>query len=561
MNIFRHPSFFTRNGMVHHMKKLWILIIIFSFFAVASGCNESGLTSAGLSPEVISTIPAANADNVPVNTSISVTFSDAMDSTTIHEGTFIVKIDTVNISGTVRYSDLTAVFTPSIPLGYGITYSVLINSSVKSVSGTTMEDSHEWSFSTEEGLNADTPQVISTNPAHNADDVQTNSDIKVSFNKPMNSNSLNTTTFTVYQGSTPISGIVTSTSSTATFSPINVLSKGSTYRAVISSDVEDTLGNKLGNDFAWSFTTLDDQEGSTFQIESVSPTDGEQDVRADVVISASFNNALDNATVNSSTFKVAQNGNSISGSIDLSGSTLSFTPNTALPYEAEVTAVVTTGVKDEPGNSLPADYEWSFVIMDEPDTTPPQIQSVSPSDGEQNVPVDVVISASFSEALDPASVNSSTFRIKQNGKSVNGSIHLSGSTLSFTPHKHLPYEAVITAILTTDIKDKAGNSLSADYEWNFMVMDKPDNSSPKVVSTIPAANAKDVDVNSVITATFSEPMNESTINNSTIHCKQTRAQKYPRVLVILTIRLHLLQAEIFEKKEPIRLPLKIVLKI
>ncbi|HET8864541.1 MAG TPA: Ig-like domain-containing protein, partial [Gracilimonas sp.] len=408
MNTLCHPSFFAGNGMVHNIRKLWVLLILFSFLALTSGCNESGLTNAGLFLEIISTTPAADADNVPVNTSISVTFSESMDSTSINENTFIVKIDTVSISGTLSYSDPTAVFKPSSPLGYG-----------------------------------------------------------------------------------------------------------STYHVVISSDVEDTLGNNLKNNFEWSFKTIE-QEATPPQIQSVNPADEERDVPVDVVISASFSEALDDASVNSSTFMISQNGNSVSGSIGLSGSTVSFTPNNDLPYEAEVKAVITTGVKDGAGNSLPANYEWSFVIMDEPDNTPPQIQSVNPSDDERDVSVDMVISASFSEALDDASVNSSTFMISQNGNSVSGSINLSGSTISFTPNNDLPYEAVVTAVITTGVKDEAGNSLPANYEWSFVIMDEPDNISPEVISTSPADNARDVDVDSDITATFSEPMNESSISNSTI---------------------------------------------
>lgn len=610
--------------MVRNMQKLWVLPVLFSFFLLTSGCNESGLTNSELFPEIISTTPAANAESVAVNSLISVTFSESMDSTSIHGDTFIVKIDTLSISGTFSYTDLKAVFTPSIPLGFGSIYSVGIKSDVQSLTGTSLENSYEWSFSTEDRENSDLPQILSTNPANNTKDVLPNSAIKVSFNKPMNSNSLNTSTFTVYQGSTPISGLVTSSNSTATFSPFNVLNGGNTYRAFISSDVEDTLGNALENDFEWSFKTLDEQDNTPPQVQSVSPSSDERDLPVDVVISASFNKALDNTSVNSSTFLVTQNENSVSGSISLLDSTISFTPNDNLPLVAEVTAVLTTGIKDEAGNSLPANYEWSFVIIDEsdaaspeiisinptpnathvdvvstitatfnepmnestinnstiivsagnsisgnvsysdnkitfsphsdlrenttytvtittgvenlegnglennfqwsfttddiPEETAPQVQSVSPADEAGNIPVDVVISAFFNKALDNASLNSFTILVFQNGNPVSGNIGLSGSglTLSFTPDNDLPVGVEVEVVLTNGIKDEAGNSLEANYEWSFETVRKSsDNISPEVLSISPADNAKDVDEDAVIRATFSEPMNESTINNST----------------------------------------------
>lgn len=453
--------------MVHNIRKLCLMSVLFLFFAVTTGCNESGLTGADSSPEIISTTPADNADSVSVYTSISVTFSEVMDSSSIHGGSFIVKIDSLNISGTFSYSDLTAVFIPSNPMEYGSTYSIMVTPEAKSLSGVSLADNHEWSFSTVDGENTDIPRVLSTNPAQNAEGVFVNSAIMVSFNKPMNSNSLNTSTFTVFQGSTPISGLVTSANSTATFSPFSVLSSGSTYHAVISSDVQDTDGNKLENNFEWSFSTLDEADNTPPQIQSVSPSDTERSVPVDKIISAYFSETLDNASVNSSTFLVKQNGNSVSGSIGLSGSTISFTPNAALPHEAEVTALITTGVKDEAGNNLPADYEWSFVIMDEPDDISPEVTSTNPTANATHVDVKSLITATFSEPMNESTINSSTIIVTKEGDTVSGSISYSGNKVTFNPNGDLREKKTYQVTITKGVEDLAGNALQSDFVWTF----------------------------------------------------------------------------------------------
>src|SRR5690606_11622203 len=77
------------------------------------------------------------------------------------------------------------------------------------------------------------------------------------------------------------------------------------------------------------------------------------------------------------------------------------------------------------------------------------------------------------------------------------------------------------ATVSTGVKDVAGNAMVAPFSWNFTTDAAPDTVPPTVISTLPAANATAVALNSLISATFSEDMTPSSIVNNasfTVDC-------------------------------------------
>jgi hypothetical protein len=64
-------------------------------------------------------------------------------------------------------------------------------------------------------------------------------------------------------------------------------------------------------------------------------------------------------------------------------------------------------VKDVAGNALAADLTWTFTTVQ-----PPQVLSTTPMDAATDVPIGVTPKATFSKALDPASVSSKTVTLR-----------------------------------------------------------------------------------------------------------------------------------------------------
>lgn len=69
-------------------------------------------------PTITTVSPTNDDTGIAINTSISATFSETMDPTTITTNSFVISDGINNIIGTVNYSGTTVAFTPSVDLTY-----------------------------------------------------------------------------------------------------------------------------------------------------------------------------------------------------------------------------------------------------------------------------------------------------------------------------------------------------------------------------------------------------------------------------------------------------------
>jgi hypothetical protein len=104
------------------------------------------------------------------------------------------------------------------------------------------------------------------------------------------------------------------------------------------------------------------------------------------------------------------------------------------------------------------------------DNLAPVILSTNPAPNAATVPVSIIISATFSEALKPTTVGLLTFTLKQGTTTVLGAVnYVPGSTIvTFTPTVALTLGLSYTATVTTGVQDIAGNPLAIDHVWSFM---------------------------------------------------------------------------------------------
>ncbi len=103
-------------------------------------------------PHIVSTSPAQNELNVPVNTDISVTFDIDMDETTINDSTFVVNAWSTGLhEGTITYNSLTktATLDPDSNFAVGGIVTVVLTAGIKSTFGCPLDSSYVWSFTTE----------------------------------------------------------------------------------------------------------------------------------------------------------------------------------------------------------------------------------------------------------------------------------------------------------------------------------------------------------------------------------------------------------------------------
>jgi hypothetical protein len=99
--------------------------------------------------------------------------------------------------------------------------------------------------------------------------------------------------------------------------------------------------------------------------------------------------------------------------------------------------------------------------------TSPQVTYTVTANGATDVFINSKIGAFFTTEMDPATINASTFTLKQGSTTVLGDVSYNGLGAVFTPIHNLTPNAAYTATITKQARDLAGNSLISDYVWGW----------------------------------------------------------------------------------------------
>jgi hypothetical protein len=238
-------------------------------------------------------------------------------------------------------------------------------------------------------------------------------------------------------------------------------------------------------------------------------------------LSATFSVAMTPATISSTTFKLSgPGGAAVTGAVTYvaAGSVATFTPAASLASSTVYTATITTGVEDLNSTAMASNYVWAFTTAAAIVITPPTVTATIPANLATNVPLNQVVSATFSKAMNPATISSTTFKLTGPGTtSVSGLVAYAaiGNTLTFIPTANLAPSTLFTATITTGVTDLAGNAMVSDYVWTFTTGTALSTTAPELVSTVPANAASNVPLNQAVSATFTKAMNPLTLTTAT----------------------------------------------
>jgi hypothetical protein len=469
-------------------------------------------------PSVVSVTPANGASKVSTGQALHATFSEAMNASTIGASTFTVTGPSgVDVAGTISYTGLVATFTPAASLANSTVYTATVTTGATSVAGTPLAGNYVWTFTTI----LPTPEVISTVPVNTATGVPVSQVLSATFNEPIDCTSLPYTAFTVAAapGATSVSGTIACSGSVATFTPASELAFNTVFTATITTGVKDLAGTSLAANYVWRFRTVPAATLPT--VISTVPTNGATGVPINQALSAAFSEAMTPSTISASTFTLkATAGGSVTGAVTYTaaGSIATFTPAANLTPSTSYTATITMDAQDLAGNALATDYEWTFTTAAAALVVPPTVISTIPAGLSTGVPFNQIVSATFSTAMDPTTINSTTFTLTGPGAtSVSGLVAYAavGKTLTFTPTANLKASTTFTATIKTGAKNLAGTPLASDYVWTFTTGSAAVIVSPEIESTVPVNATTSVSLNQAVSATFTKAMNPLTITTAT----------------------------------------------
>jgi hypothetical protein len=134
------------------MKTKSILLSTAFLFAFTAACGSNGREVVAIvtGPKVESNVPVENATGVPVNASVSATFSERMRQDTLNNTTFTLVAVTgaIPVPGTVIYSSRTATFWPTLRLNADSTYTATVTTGAQNAYGIALREGRSWRFTT-----------------------------------------------------------------------------------------------------------------------------------------------------------------------------------------------------------------------------------------------------------------------------------------------------------------------------------------------------------------------------------------------------------------------------
>ena len=152
-----------------------------------------------------------------------------------------------------------------------------------------------------------------------------------------------------------------------------------------------------------------------------------------------------------------------------------------------------------------------------PGLTAPVVVSVAPLSGASGTCINTIVTATFSKAMNPATINSTTFTLTgPSGTAELGQVtyNVASNTAIFAPAAALAPNTLYTAAISTRARDVFGIGLANRMVWSFTTGAGACSGvgAPAVVSATPANGACP---NTIATAVFSEAMDPSTLDTAT----------------------------------------------
>jgi hypothetical protein len=278
--------------------------------------------------------------------------------------------------------------------------------------------------------------------------------------------------------------------------------------------------------FAMVYTVMADTTAPT--VSTTFNANGATDIGINSKVGITFSEAMTLLTINDRLITLTETltGMPVAGTLRYDGITAVFTPSLPLLPRTNYTVTVKggpDGVKDLADNPMASDFVISWTSGLAPDITAPTVSWILPANGQTNVPINIQLNATFSEWMDPLTLNPATFTLRQGTTLVPGTVTHSGVSALFIPTQALSNKTVYTVTIkggVAGVKDLAGNPLKNDFiiKWTSVpdhtdYTDHTDRIAPTVTGTINPNGAINVPINTTVGATFSEGMDPLTITN------------------------------------------------
>ncbi len=428
-------------------------------------------------PQVISVTPSNNATNLPTDaTTVVVTFSEPMNTSTITTSSFrVADAGDFSLAGTFKTTGNTTTFTPATTLTGNMTYKVTLSTAIRDLAGNSLNQETVSLFTTQQAFLSCSAQSPLNTASGDNNGFQSGPGLACSDGGGM---ALDTD-----------SGTGTSTSCTASQKDRHVyynynanVDSSATIKGLevrVDARADSTSGDpRLCVELSWN-------GGTTWTAAKQSPTLSTSE--ATYILGTStdtWGRSWIPGNLSNTNFRIR---------------VTSVASNTSRDFSLDWVAlrVTTTGGPPPPS-----------------DVTRPALSTISPAHQTTGVPIGSNVTATFSEPVNSATVNTSSFSLSpaNGGFTVQAAVSVSGSTATLNPYADLAPNTTYEANIAGTITDLAGNAMTTSHSWTFTTVGSAqDTQKPSVKQQWPANGATGISTGSPISATFSEPMNPTSV--------------------------------------------------
>ncbi len=432
-------------------------------------------------------------------------------------------------------------------LGYSRQYQVLILTTVTDTLGRRFDASRDSAGLQAAGVRwltaAYSPlRVLTVLPPAGAGDVDPAAPVRLILNRPVDAATLSDTTCFVTDplgASLPGSADTAATADTIVWVPDPQLWYETQYTVHATPGLRDRRGRPLDDDpetypelepFTSFFTTEAQPPGPI--VTSVVPADGARAVATTARVRLTFSEPMNPATVRvPETFKVLQNGIAARQGtleVDASQKVFTFTPHAPFDLSMRYVVVADSGITNLAGVRLDQDRDHpgydefrSYFYTEGPLSV---IASV-PIEGAQRVDREAQIQLTFSDRVDPATIDAASVRLLRGTAAVACGRALAQDSLALTvtPEEALAYLTTYRLVADTLVAAADGSRLDQipaqagkqPFELTFTT--EPESINPRVTLVAPADSAVEVDLDVEPAITFSEPVEPSSVRLNTYY--------------------------------------------
>ncbi|WP_412972481.1 Ig-like domain-containing protein [Glaciecola sp. MF2-115] len=456
--------------------------------------------------------------NLPLNPLLSFTFDKEVDPTSLNTDTLYLRDSVTNLSVpstlTLSNNGYTVTLTPDSDLIPAREYYIYLsyNTRLLDIAGNFIAQFtfRRYTTSDSSDIDAVSPEITITNIGNGSVDIPVNARLRVFFNEPISRSCPITATLSDGNNTIEVNIDIAGDNLSVSFTTDVDLDNNTNYTFTLSG-VCDYAGNALSTN-SISFTTGSDVADNVAPLlTSYTPASNATDVSVNDPIVLEFDEPI--AADSTMQLYLRPSNLLVPGNISISGSTLTFTPDSPLNGNTQYRVYIYSQIFDFAGNTR-SNGNFYFSTEAIADGIAPQVVAISPSTDSIDVNPNASIVLTFSEPMDSATINNNNIALFIDGNIVRPSVYRSATGQEVTLTANKPAASMISVVMTDDVADLAGNKLSPYISSFTTGVVNQDGSRPSVSRQLPSNGSSQWrDLNEVILY-LSESMDPSSIEGA-----------------------------------------------